>query len=120
MLRKGRALACSSLVDGADIWRRIWHILPDFGEFDLRKVKAHTIAQDVAEGLISATHQAGNAAADFFAVSARKSAEHESPTRSYDQHYSRARALYRFVLSSIKDWKTDLQADVEEEPTDQA
>ena len=113
--RKGRAFACSSKADGADIWYRIWGILRDFGDFDLRKVKAHTTAQDVAEGLISPTHQAGNAAADYFAVSARKSAEKQSPIRTYDLHYARARAWYRVVLTSIADWKADLLGDVEDE-----
>ena len=113
--RKGRAFACSSKADGADIWFRIWGILRDFGDFDLRKVKAHTTAQDVAEGLISPTHQAGNAAADYFAVSARKSAEQQSPIRTYDLHYARARAWYRVVLTSIAGWKADLLGDVEDE-----
>ena len=72
----------------------IWWRLRDFGSFDLRKVKAHTIAHDVAEGFISADKQAGNAAADFFAVQARKLAQEESPVNDFEGHYARARAWY--------------------------
>ena len=68
---KGQKYCCSARADGADIWRRIWLLLADFGEFRLLKVKAHTTISDVAEGLISAEHQAGNAAADHFAIQAR-------------------------------------------------
>ena len=50
------------------MWRRIWAILEDFGECDIHKLKAHTIAEDAQEGLIDPYLQAGNAVADFFAV----------------------------------------------------
>ena len=107
---KGKKFCCSAKADGADIWRRIWFLLSDFGEFQLHKVKAHTTASDVAEGLIPARHQAGNSAADHFAVQARKAAQAASPTAHFEVHYARARAWYKTVLNAIVDWKDDAVA----------
>ena len=112
---KGRKYCCSSKSEGAEIWRRIWWRLRDFGSFDLRKVKAHTTAHDVAEGFISADKQAGNAAADFFAVQARKLAQQEAPVTDFEAHYARARAWYGLAFRAIGAWKQDTLADVTEE-----
>ena len=112
--RKGRDYCCNSRSDGADIWRRIWHMLESFGSFELCKVKAHTVPQDVVDGLILAAHQAGNAAADFFAVEARRQAEADQPTGDFVAHYTRARAWYKEVLRCVAEWKTDTLADAEE------
>ena len=109
---KGQKYCCSARADGADIWRRIWLLLADFGEFRLLKVKAHTTISDVAEGLISAEHQAGNAAADHFAVQARKAAEAASPLGSFEAHYARARVWYKSIFMAIADWKEDVFADL--------
>ena len=49
---EGKAYSCRQKNDGADIWRRIWAILEDCGECQIRKVKAHTTAEDVENGLI--------------------------------------------------------------------
>ena len=110
---KGQKYCCSAKAEGADIWRRIWAMLADFGSFHLEKVKAHTTASDVAEGLISAQDQAGNAAADHFAVEARKAAEASSPIGKFEAHYARARAWYKSVLASIAHWEEDTFADAE-------
>ena len=108
---KGKKYCCSARSDGADIWRKIWLLLADFGEFQLVKVKAHTTKSDVAEGLIAAPHQFGNAAADHFAVQARKAAESSSPTRCFHAHYARARAWYKIVLGTIAEWCEDVSVD---------
>ena len=113
---KGKAYACREGNDGADIWRRIWAILEDFGECQILKIKAHTTAEDAQEGLIDPYKQAGNATADFFAVQARKSAEAEAPCRSFEQQYARARAWYGHILAGIGDWQIDTHADAEAGP----
>ena len=94
-------------------------MLSDFGEFSLVKVKAHTTSADVEEGLISAHLQAGNAAADHFAVEARKAAEMSSPTASFEVHYARARAWYKTMIASIANWEDDTLAEAEQIHADQ-
>ena len=116
---KGPKYCCSAKADGADIWSRIWTMLSDFGEFRLVKVKAHTTSADVEEGLISAHLQAGNAAADHFAVEARKAAEMSSPIARFEVHYARARAWYKAVVASIANWENDTLADGEQTHGDQ-
>ena len=95
-------------------------MLSDFGEFRLEKVKAHTTPSDVEDGLISAHLQAGNAAADHFAVEARKAAEASSPTATFEAHYARARAWYKTVVVSIANWEEDTLAEVEQIPAAQS
>ena len=113
--RKGKAYACRATNDGADIWRRIWATLQDFGDFEILKVKAHTTAEDSAEGLIDPLLQAGNAAADHFAVAARRIAAQRAPCDSFDTHYARARAWYKHILAEIGEWRIDVFGDAEEE-----
>ena len=115
---KVKAYCCSAQSEGADIWARIWSWLGDFGSFQLRKVKAHTTARDAVEGLISAADQAGNAAADFFAVQAWIMAQRESPVHSFEAHYARAPRWYSLVFRAIGYWKNDALADVAEESND--
>ena len=117
---QGPTFCCSAKSDGADIWQRIWTMLSDFGEFRLEKVKAHTTPSDVEDGLISAHLQAGNAAADHFAVEARKAAEASSPTATFEAHYARARAWYKTVVASIANWEEDTLAEVEQIPAAQS
>ena len=116
---KGKAYACRATNDGADIWRRIWTVLEDFGDLQIRKVKAHTTAEDAAEGLIDPILQAGNAAADHFAVAARKLASQQSPCHSFDAHYARARAWYRHIISGIAHWQQDVFGDAEAEAAEE-
>ena len=78
------------------------------------KVKAHTTRKDSAEGLISAADQAGNAAADFFAVQARTLAQRDSPVSGFELHYARARKWYKLAFRAIGCWKNDALADVEQ------
>ena len=112
--QEGKAYSCREGNDGADIWTRIWAILEDFGECQVLKVKAHTTAEDASEGLIDPYKQAGNAAADFFAVQARRAAAAEAPTRAFEQHYARARDWYKHIIAGIGGWKEDAQADAEQ------
>ena len=112
---EGKAYCCASKSEGADIWARIWSRLDGFGKFELCKVKAHTTVEDALEGLISAVDQAGNAAADFFAVQARLTAQRESPVDSFERHYARARKWYAVVLRAIGGWKDDAVADLQQE-----
>ena len=116
---KGEKYCCSAKADGADIWKRIWAVLSEFGDFRLDKVKAHTTHEDVVEGFISAHLQAGNAAADYFAVEARKAAEQASPTARYLAHYARARLWYKAVAAAIANWEVDTQADEAGNPAEQ-
>ena len=74
--------------------------------------------RDAAEGLISAADQAGNAAADFFAVQAQIMAQRESPVHSFEAHYARARRWYSLVFRAIGHWKNDTLAHVAEESND--
>ena len=80
----------------------------------MRKVKAHTTHEDAAEGLISLVEQAGNAAADFFAVQARTMAQRNSPVHGFEVHYNRARRWYSLAFRAIGSWKEDTLADVEQ------
>ena len=107
--KEGAQWCCNAGRDGADIWRRIWARVEEFGTLQILKVKAHTTAKDVQEGLIEPMRQAGNSAADVFAVLARKKAEQESPTVAYYRHYYRARAWYKHVLASVACWKEDVE-----------
>ena len=80
----------------------------------MRKVKAHTTHEDAAEGLISLVEQAGDAAADFFAVQARTLAQRNSPVHGFEVHYHRARRWYSLAFRAIGSWKEDTLADVEQ------
>ena len=115
---KGEKYACRDANDGADIWRRIWLILADFGECQILKVKAHTTAADAQAGVIDPVKQAGNATADFFAVQARKLAAAEALCQAFEKHYARARAWYKHILDSIGDWQQDTFADAEAVPAE--
>ena len=110
---RGESYACREANDGADIWRRIWCILAEFGDCRILKVKAHTTRQDAKEGLIDPLQQAGNATADFFAVQARKSAATQAPCLDFERHYFRARAWYRHIISNIAGWQQDALADAQ-------
>ena len=116
--QNGKEHCCSSKSEGADIWARIWSRLEGFGSFQLCKVKAHTTVEDVADGLISAADQAGNAAADFFAVQARLIAQSASLVNSFERHYARARKWYAIVLRAIRLWKDDALADLQQDGGD--
>ena len=112
---EGKEYCCSAKSEGAEIWSRIWARLEDFGSFQLRKVKAHTTSEDVAEGLIGEFEQAGNAAADFFAVQARTMAQRCSPVDDFERHYARARSWYNLDFRATGSWKNDTVADVEQQ-----
>ena len=77
--------------DGADILIRIWKLIDEVGEVRLCKVKAHATSIDVEEGRITQRLQAGNAAADHFAVLARLRVEESNPTDQWLRHDARAR-----------------------------
>lgn len=111
---EGKAYCCSAKSEGAEIWSRIWARLDGFGSFRLCKVKAHTTKRDAEEGLISAADQAGNAAADFFAVQARIMAQRAAPVRDFEMQYTRARRWYKLAFRAIGSWKEDTVADAEQ------
>ena len=83
------------------------------------RLNPHTTAEDAAEGLIDPILQAGNAAADHFAVAARKLASQQSPCHSFDAHYARARAWYRHITSGIAHWQQDAFGDAEAEAAEE-
>ena len=99
--KEGAQWCCRSGCDGADIWRRIWARVAEFGTLQILKVKADTTASDVQDGLIEPMRQAGNSAADVFAVLARRKSEKEAPTVAFYKHYHRARAWYKHVLTRV-------------------
>ena len=61
---RGRDWCCASGREGADLWIRIWDILPDLEEVHVVKVKAHLKFASVLEGAISSHDWCGNAIAD--------------------------------------------------------
>ena len=110
-LWKGRPTLAGLVTTGLIYGVKRFTILEDFGDLCLLKVKAHTVAADVVEGLIHPMRQAGNVAADHFAVTARKIATERSPVAVYEAHYARARSWYRHVLDHLVEWQPDILAD---------
>ncbi len=107
-VKKGRAWCTWAGADGADIWREVWDVLDDIGQYvEVVKVKAHTTWWDVLEGRISPFEQWGNYEADKAAKAALRQAKRESPAWAFNSQLARAFLWAKWLARYATAWKKD-------------
>jgi hypothetical protein len=108
---RGKTWAEAAGRDGADLWRIFWARLADIGPGVLiRKVKDHAGINDVISGRITPQMLRGNAAADRYAVIARKLAVELSPCREAYEALARAKTYYKWMERIVEIWSDRREA----------
>ncbi len=105
----GEQWSTSPRRSGADIWRKIWPLVREFGSenVEVLKVKAHLAADDVRSGKISRRMFIGNWHADRAARAGSRAAERSSPTNAYRAEATRAIRWYKWIAAYAAAWATD-------------
>jgi ribonuclease HI len=96
ILQWGRERCIHPSNNWAGVWTELWRIIDDWGgpgNVDVRKVKAHTTCQDVAEGRVTPMQRFGNNAADEWAKHHNELAVQTIPEGVYLRNHVVATAL---------------------------
>ena len=106
-ISRGQGWCCASNREGADLWRRIWQILPELAGVFVVKVKAHLKFARVLDGAITCQDWCGNAIADVCAKAGGDIANQASSCDWVHDQWTRAIAWYRWLVRFAGQWTAD-------------
>ena len=106
-ISRGQGWCCASSREGADLWRRIWQILPEVTGVVVVKVKAHLSFARVLDGAITCQDWAGNAIADVWAKAGGDIANQASSCDWVHDQWTRTIAWYRWLVRLASQWVVD-------------